>query len=462
MQRQYDITGLTRKVETLLKQASEFNFSSQSFPDAKQLRDDINHAIHQLRLAVYMHPELREEITPLHTKLIKTELMLGHHLVSLQLGMHTPTSSSLSTSTPDSSNIFEDTAQSGDDGLLNECKFTITDNTKNKSFTQETTLSQLYDDMMKSDSHFTYSALPTSYLGFSEEHGEREQQEDRLAFGSISQFAKLTENERTDAIKNTIAMLVENTGMARQGSTLCLTVVCGEKLYTAHLGDSYSFLANVDASGKCSQFSRLNRMLHIPQVPAEKIRLEKEDKLQYLTKDNRIYNPETGVSLSMTRAVGDNDMEEYGLSHVPSSYVDAYAIPDNGNAWLIITCDGVIESLQEKKNKRDVIPSVQGLVEANTTLNPEELAHQIVNTALKEGSMDNISAMVIDLGQLKKTNPDAVIYGVVFDGHGGYECSDALRKQFHSTFTTQVQLIVAKRETSDDQTSESSTSRPHF
>lgn len=492
MQSQQDISIIQKKTDELEQSANKFRDkledNSQNTEtlliEAKKIRHDINNTMHFLRGMLATNQDLKDDITNLHTRLVNAELKIGRSITALQLEMLSPelsSSSSRSTNTPhspDSSTDSNDHAT--ENGLLNEIKIDITYTKKSKTWTysQDTSLSELYDDMRDSDLHLSYTGAANNYLGFSEEHGKRDYQEDRLAFGSIAKFAELTEEEKSEAINNTIAMLEKNAGMPQKGSTLCMTVVCGDTLYTSHLGDSFSWLVLLDEQEKSTKFMRLNRTIHTGNVISERMRLESEGKLDFLLKneDYRLYNPESGINLAMTRAIGDREMEKCGLSHDPSHYIDKFIIPEKG-AKLIIACDGVIESLNEtkptvRKSKAPSVvkpsaakpsaakPSVEELVEKNAKLTPAALAKEITSTALKEGSKDNTSAIVIDLSEWKKTNSSTPIYASVFDGHGGPECADKLRKMFHSTLTTQIELTLAKRETITEEPP-TPTSGPH-
>lgn len=463
MQSQHDISTVQEQSNKLEKLADQLNEKLKDntqdkqklLEEAKQVRADINKAMQLLRSMAASNQELKDTITNLHTRLVKSELAIGSSITTLQLELYSPDlSSSRSTNTPNSAaSASSDNDMTSENGLLSETKMTVTLSSKSKKeiHKQEVSLAELYDDMAGTDDHFSYSGTVNNYLGFAEEHGKRETQEDRLAFGSIAKFAELTEDEKKDAISNTIDMLEKNTGMPKQGSTLCMTIVCGDTLYTSHLGDSFSWLVTQSENGQSAKLTRLNRGLHTGHAPSEKIRLEFANKLDYLIKHEnyRLYNPESGCYLAMTRSIGDRDMEKCGLSHDPTSYIDKLVIPRKGKVKLILACDGVEESLAETKalGKQTKRLSIEEIIEQHPTLSTGELAELITSTALKEGSEDNISAIVIDLSEWHKTNASLSIYACVFDGHGGHECADNLRKQFHSTLAAQIELTLAQRKT---------------
>src|SRR5579883_488267 len=207
----------------------------------------------------------------------------------------------------------------------------------------KTTLEGFYNRLADPSIPHSYAGFsPHLAIGFAELHGLRYAQEDRIAFGAIAGFEKLSESKRSLALQQTIATLADiaaQSGMDHIGSTLCATVLFNNHIYTANVGDSAAYLVVLDQENYISQFKRLNIALHHPTEPAETTRLQLEGKDQFIRFD-RLKN------LAVSRAIGDTALVPYGLSHTADTYHDQVRLPPNGKAFVIVACDGLTEPLQ--------------------------------------------------------------------------------------------------------------------
>lgn len=271
-----------------------------------------------------------------------------------------------------------------------------------------------------------YRAMhPSTHTGIVELWGGRDRQEDRIIVREVADFYQLTEPERKKVIIDTIKILQTHITEknVHGGSTLCLTILNQNKIYTASVGDSNAFLAVIDSNGKVNPFFRLNRILHHPNEPSEIKRIPSE----YIR-----YQRLNGM-LALSRAMGDNSFERFGLLHEPSEiYVDEINIPKNGKALVINACDGLTEDDCLKEN--DIIK----LIEDNKEEAFDSLAVKLAKAAYDNGSGDNISVLITAL------EPESIKtkYLMIFDGHSGDAVSEFLYQEFDQVFNTEIKSYL--------------------
>lgn len=332
-------------------------------------------------------------------------------------------------------------AEASFDGLNEPIKISTTENEdiSNPIVEVETSLNKLYNNIQDTSQTLSYSGYsPSTNIGFAELFGRRSKAEDRIAFGVIAHFEALTEEQRIAVLKNTVtklAQLAELNGMSHTGSTLCMTVTCGNKIYTANVGDSTAFLMTLDKDGQ-SKCKRLNTVLHNPSDPSEKKRLESTDKTKFV-KNNRI------LGLLLSRSIGDTILKDYGVISDADVYVDSVNIPEDGTGIIIVACDGLTERdcLVLSKAEGEALGriSIQSLIEESYPNNPEQIARSLGNQAYDTNSGDNISVLItkVDLANIAK-------YMVIFDGHGGVACADLLRKNMHTMLINETLKMLNK------------------
>lgn len=283
----------------------------------------------------------------------------------------------------------------------------------------KTSLNQFYDSITDTTIPHSYFGYDKSLqIGFTELHGLREAQEDRIAFGTLPEFATFTEHQRNQFLTNKISQLqiqLDEANMQHVGSTLCAVIYFDSQIYCVNVGDSTAFLAKINSTGKIQQFQRLNKNLHNPSERHEMLRLKNTGKKQHV-------HHKRLAGLLLSRSMGDNALEEFGLIHTPE--IDSYTMTQTQDEkiLLIVACDGLTES---KFNLEKVL-------EKNWRLPPEKIALSLAESALDAGSGDNISVLVAVLNPEQHTPT----YMAVFDGHGGIAAADLLRKNFHRNFVT--------------------------
>jgi len=159
------------------------------------------------------------------------------------------------------------------------------------------------------------------------------------------------------------------------GTTVICALIIDQVLYVANVGDSRSVLGH---GGKSQDMSTD----HKPGREDEKKRIE--------NLGGRIIYYGTwrveGV-LAVTRAIGDKRLKKY-ISAVPEITERKLEAEDD---YLILATDGVWDVLSSQE-------AVDVIMECEDT---REMARRLTETAYKRGSMDNITALVIDLSKYR-------------------------------------------------------------
>lgn len=121
---------------------------------------------------------------------------------------------------------------------------------------------------------------------------------------------------------------------------------------------------------------------HKPDDPNEKIRLEKMG--------GEIYKDSDGVfrigDLSLSRAFGDGDNSPY-ISQKPDIYFKKIT---PFTKYIVMACDGLWDVIESEK----IGKIIDDLILLNKS---DNIAIELVNYALEQGSTDNISVIVIEV-----------------------------------------------------------------
>ena len=120
---------------------------------------------------------------------------------------------------------------------------------------------------------------------------------------------------------------------------------------------------------------------HKPDELEEKLRLEKMG--------GEVYKDSEGVyrigDLSLSRAFGDGDNAPY-ISQKPDIYYKKI-IPET--KYIVMACDGLWDVCESE--------SIGNVIGELNKSNPENIAIELANWALKKGSTDNVSIIVIEV-----------------------------------------------------------------
>jgi serine/threonine protein phosphatase PrpC len=226
-------------------------------------------------------------------------------------------------------------------------------------------------------------SLSASYY---ETQSARSKQEDAVLINPLdSKFANLDDAQIKQAILDAFQEGQTRFGEKWDGSTAIVNILLNNRLYTASLGDSVSFLVTNN------NVERLNIELH----------------------DKRIISEDHNLVLEVNGSFGDNHFGDK-ITHIPNIYVDEITAEDvkNDTLQLILACDGLVEEvrLHKEQGKTDA-DLLKEMIGKHKNYTPEILAK---SAFLEHCSKDNISVIQVDLKKLRN-NISAIF--AVFDGH---------------------------------------------
>jgi serine/threonine protein phosphatase PrpC len=176
------------------------------------------------------------------------------------------------------------------------------------------------------------------------------------------------------AIKNSFNIMdkeIEKIENKEIGNTGTIVFINDETLYCANIGDS-----------SCCLLGKENEFITIEDKCTnnnEKIRIEKEG--------GKIIDERINGILEISRCFGDYDLKNKGLisePHITKKLIDNnlnYCILASDGVWDTLNLDDVSKITNENKNHFN------------------DIAKIIVETAMKKGSEDNISCIVIELNK---------------------------------------------------------------
>jgi serine/threonine protein phosphatase PrpC len=140
-------------------------------------------------------------------------------------------------------------------------------------------------------------------------------------------------------------------------------------LITANVGDSRVVLSH---GGKVTRLSHDHRI----NDPLEVARIERSGGFLYR---NRVL----GV-LALTRSLGDHVLKQFVIAHphVRQESIDL----STKNSFLILACDGLFDVMKDQE-AADLVQQFQG--------DKADVACHLVEEALRRGTTDNVSAIVV-------------------------------------------------------------------
>lgn len=187
------------------------------------------------------------------------------------------------------------------------------------------------------------------------------------------------------ALKKTFKELdKQNLAYREQGTCATTAVIINGKVYVANVGDSRTIL--VKQNGETVQASEDAK----PTSPRFKKKI-------YNHGGTVFFGGRVDGDLATARAIGDHRFMhsvngEAKKCVVPDPKITCYSLEDFINGYLILACDGVYDVAISKE--------VGNAVHEMAVLgkNAGEMAPRIVEGAIRNGSTDNVSAMVVYLG----------------------------------------------------------------
>ncbi len=294
--------------------------------------------------------------------------------------------------------------------------------------------------MQRVEGEFTEErhVIKRNIIGISETIGLRQDQEDAMAHDTSllsKKISHLTEAER-HAHMSLLFLLMqvaanENPELSKSGSCACLASGWYRQghvyVSTSYVGDSVALLVGLDQAGELKYAIACNPDLH---------NVNYESEIQAIKLgQGRSHNPSANLGkrlaweLSVTRSIGDPEYEEYGLCHAPETTFIQQTFLNTDQVYLVVACDGAMEHLAEKnQTPHDFAKELGDLFTrafATGKKTAKYLAQMIKDNAVKAGSKDNISVMVMPID--KKSAP---ITAAVFDGHEGAGVAQLCKQNF--------------------------------
>lgn len=192
----------------------------------------------------------------------------------------------------------------------------------------------------------------------------------------FKQHLKETQLQIEDSITKTFIQIDEEINQAKpdisqSGSTATVIIIYKNKLYCANVGDSSCFIFLENRNIKMTKD-------HNPKDPKEVKRIKDMGGL--------VFNDRVFGTLNLTRVLGDIEMKKYGV--LPNPTIHKKALNDK-DKYIILASDGVWNYFNEHK--------IQSLIKKNTDISATNLSEKIVSSALENGSLDNISCIIIKL-----------------------------------------------------------------
>jgi len=160
-------------------------------------------------------------------------------------------------------------------------------------------------------------------------------------------------------------------GAAEVGSTACVCFVKKENnsttVYVANIGDTRAVLISLDGVERIT-------VDHKATDPKEILRVQE---VQGVIMHNRVSG-----QLAVTRALGDLNLKKEGVINTP--YFRKLTLTPK-DKYIIMASDGLWDVIDDEK----VYETIKGMK------NSEEISKTLVNYALKNGTRDNVSVLVL-------------------------------------------------------------------
>ncbi|KAG2373228.1 hypothetical protein C9374_012331 [Naegleria lovaniensis] len=166
------------------------------------------------------------------------------------------------------------------------------------------------------------------------------------------------------------------------GCTANVCVLRNDDLFVANLGDTRCVLAH---KGFAIQLSED----HKPNNKDERLRIEKNGGIVSFGRVNG--------ALAVSRAFGDFEFKKKGSNLVSVVPDVSHFILTKDSDFIIIACDGLWDVMSSAEAVKHVYNYLQQFKD------PRKACEKLVEKALKDGSMDNITVILILLKELNKT-----------------------------------------------------------
>jgi serine/threonine protein phosphatase PrpC len=209
----------------------------------------------------------------------------------------------------------------------------------------------------------------------------RDHNKEGLTEGGIFNALKVTGFELNTDFWNTYCN-TRNSKLEYQGTTATIAMILDGTLWTANIGDSRTVLDN---DGEASALSA-------DAKPEDSLFSKSIRKRGGTVHENPRGVGRVNGCLSVARAIGDYFLE--GAISARPKITKTLLSTIRAGAHLILGCDGV----WDVASRKDVVQAVH----KHKEISPEILAKNIVYSALKAGSTDNVSVLIVNMDHIKK------------------------------------------------------------
>ena len=325
--------------------------------------------------------------------------------------------------------------------------------------------------------------------------GERENQEDALMVRKLNNARDLHQLPSKQlgyrlwtALKVLDEQITQDNSLDHQGATASTTIIRGDDIITATIGDSVAFAVVYDEAGH-AYVQRLNRRLHAPddekelerlylnQTPPVRVTEKGETFDMSVTTDEILDTTEVRLpsGINMSRSIGDKSSREHGAISDPD--IDITSISELKKSaksktgfigsvmkiQIITTCDGFTQiadrvSKSKRHSSQDHKQLQEDLLEhclnktKDTDLTESDLAKQCAEFVLKDlyvekfrmnkrgqvtHSTDNVSVAVQTIPTEQAPEELFSCMMGVFDGHGGHRVARILAQRVGDEFVKQ-------------------------
>lgn len=220
------------------------------------------------------------------------------------------------------------------------------------------------------------------------------------------------------------------------GTTACTTVIKGNHLITATLGDTVSFAVIYDSSGAVSKVQRLNRV-YKPNDEEQRIK-----DAGCFVWNNRVFRQVTQNAMAVSRALGDFDYPAICADAI----IDITTLPEDAHhVQIIVASDGFTDGTEDQSQKghEEYLKNALNIMNGGKPglLNEQIIAMQLAEHALEwtKSSPDDISIAVQSVKMGGEPYAQRAMIGV-YDGHNGGVFSKFAADEMGAELTRQLRL----------------------
>ncbi|XP_074353395.1 putative protein phosphatase 2C 51 isoform X1 [Apium graveolens] len=176
------------------------------------------------------------------------------------------------------------------------------------------------------------------------------------------------------------------------GSTATVVLLLDGDILVANVGDSKALLCSYENHPVTKLSAKELTRDHHPSRDDEKARIEAAGGFV------RVWGvPRVNGILAVSRSIGDIYLKRYGVNAIPE--VTDWKSLKSMDMYLVVASDGIFESMTSQ-DVCELLEETEASENMSLNLLWSLLAGRVVNSALRKGSMDNLSAIVVPLAQL--------------------------------------------------------------